>query len=54
MEMNSKMTMVGGPVLLGVLIALTQYMGWNASLHYLWAVAAIVWGLSGLMFNCKK
>ena len=54
MKMNSKMTMVGGPVLLGVLIALTQYIGWNPSLNYLWAGASIVWGLSGLMFNCKN
>ena len=54
MKINSKMSMVGGPVLLGVLIVLTQYMGWNPSLHYLWGLVAIVWGLSGLMFNCKN
>ena len=53
-KMNSKMTMVGGPVLLGVLVALTQYLGWNASLNYLWAALAIVWGLMGLMVNCKN
>ena len=43
--MASKMVMAGGPILLGVLIALTEFMQWNGSLHYLWALAAIVWGL---------
>lgn len=47
--MNSKMMMAGGPILLGVLIALTQFMGWNGSLHYLWALVAIVWGLWAYM-----
>ena len=54
MKKNSKMIMVGGPVLLGVIVALNQYLGWNASLNYLWAGLAIVWGLSGLMFDCNN
>ena len=44
-NMNQKMMMAGGPVLFGVLVAATQYLGWNESLQYLWALAAIVWGL---------
>lgn len=47
--MASKMMVAGGPVLLGVLIALTQYMDWNGSLHYLWALVSIVWGLMAYM-----
>jgi len=43
--MDSKVVNAGGPILLGVLIALTQYLGWNSSLHYLWAAVSIVWGL---------
>lgn len=42
--MLSKAVLGWSAVLDGVLIALTQYMGWNASLHYLWAVLAVVWG----------
>lgn len=43
--MVSKEMMVGGPILLGVLIAATEFMQWNSSLHYLWASVAIVWGV---------
>ena len=43
--MTSKNVMAGGPVLLGVLIAATEYMAWNSSLHYLWALAAVAWGV---------
>ncbi len=47
--MNQKMMMAGGPVLFGVLVAATQYLGWNGSLQYLWALVAVVWGLMAYM-----
>lgn len=43
--MASKMMMAGGPIGLGILVGLTQYMGWNGSLQYLWALVSIAWGL---------
>jgi len=47
--MASKEIIAGGPVLLGVAIALTEYMQWNGSLHYLWAAVAVVWGIWAYM-----
>ena len=43
--MLSKGVLGGGAILDGVLIALTQLMGWPANLHYLWAVLAVIWGI---------
>jgi|GEM_PF-3122392 hypothetical protein len=37
--------MAGGPVLLGVLIALTNALKWPAWLHYIWAAIAFVFGI---------
>lgn len=47
--MISKEILGGGAVADGVLIAATQFMGWNASLHYLWALLAVAWGIVALM-----
>ena len=46
--MLSKGMMGWGAVLVGVLIALTQYMSWSGSLNYLWAVLVLLWGLAAL------
>jgi len=35
----------GGPILLGVLIGLTEVLKWPRWVHYIWAVIAILWGL---------
>ncbi len=35
----------GGPILLGVLIALTELLKWPRWIHFIWAVLAIAWGL---------
>ena len=45
-------TLLGaGAIFDGLAIAATQYMGWPAELHYLWAALAIVWGI--LIFVSK-
>ena len=43
--MLSKEILGIGAILDGILIALTQYMGWPANLQYLWAVLAVIWGI---------
>lgn len=43
--MVSKKLLGWGAIIDGVLIALTQYMAWPASLQYLWAVLAVIWGI---------
>ena len=40
---------VGGPILLGVLIGLTEVLKWPRWVHYIWAVIAILWGLMALV-----
>ena len=35
----------------GVLIVLTQAMGWSGNLNYLWGALAVVWGI--LILNNK-
>lgn len=35
----------GGPILLGLLIALTEALKWPRWLHYVWAGVAILWGI---------
>ena len=42
--MFSKQVMGWGAVMVGVLIALTEVMGWSGSLNYLWAVLVLIWG----------
>ncbi len=42
-------TAAGGPILLGVLIALTVYLKWPNWVHYIWAAIAILWGLMALL-----
>ncbi|HEY4481685.1 MAG TPA: hypothetical protein VI489_02420 [Candidatus Brocadiaceae bacterium] len=44
-KMMSKEVMAGGAVLVGVLIAATQYMGWSGTLNYLWAALVLIWGI---------
>jgi len=46
--MLSKKTMGWTAVVVGILIALTEGMGWNGSWNYLWAVLVAVWGLMSL------
>ncbi len=40
-----KSVMGGGAVLLAVLIALTEAMGWPGQIHYAWAALSLIWGL---------
>ena len=47
--MFSKEVMGGGAILVGILIALTVFMGWPSSLHYLWAAVVALWGVLCLM-----
>ena len=47
--MFSKEVLGAGAILDGILIALTEYMQWSGSLHYLWAALAVVWGIIILM-----
>ena len=46
--MLSKGMMGWGAVLVGVLIALNEYMAWSGNLNYLWAVIVLVWGFMAL------
>ncbi len=39
----------GGPILLGVLIALTQIFKWPNWTNWIWAAIAILWGLLALI-----
>ncbi len=39
----------GGPILLGVLIGLTEVLKWPRWVHYIWAAIAILWGLMSLL-----
>ncbi len=38
-----------GPILLGVMIALTVALKWPTRLHYLWSALAILWGVISLI-----
>lgn len=42
--MISKGVLSWGAIVVGVLIALTEFMTWPSSLNYLWAVLVLVWG----------
>ena len=44
--MCSKGVMGWGAVLVAVLLALTQAMGWPGYLNYIWAVLVLIWGFS--------
>ena len=37
--------MGGGPILLGVLIALTNALKWPTWLHYVWAAISLIFGI---------
>jgi hypothetical protein len=37
--------MGGGPILLGILIALTNALKWPSWLHYIWAAIAFIFGI---------
>jgi len=41
--------MAGGPILLGILIALGTALKWPNWINYLWAAIAIIWGIIALM-----
>jgi hypothetical protein len=43
--MLSKGMMGGGAVLVAILIAVTELMSWSGSLHYLWALLVLIWGI---------
>ena len=38
----------GGPILLGIMIILTEALGWPRKVQYLWALVAILWGVASL------
>lgn len=46
--MLSKSQMGWGAVVVGVLVALTEFMAWPGNLNYLWAVLVLVWGYLSL------
>ena len=41
----SKGMMGWGAVLVGVLIAATEYFGLSGNLNYLWALLVLIWGV---------
>jgi len=45
--MDKKM-MGGSAIVVGGLIALTEFMSWPAYLNYVWAVVVAVWGVMAL------
>lgn len=38
----------GGPIFLGVMIGLTEVLGWPRKVQYIWALIAILWGVAAL------
>ena len=46
--MMSKSQMGWGAVIVGVLMALTQFFGWSGNLHYLWAVLVLISGFMSI------
>jgi len=44
--MLSKGMMGGGAVVVAILLALTEFLGWTGNLNYLWAVLVLLWGLA--------
>ena len=38
----------GGPILLGVLIALSTALKWPKWTYYIWAAIAVIWGILAL------
>lgn len=44
--MFSKSVMGGGAVLVAILLALTEMLGWSGDLNYLWAVLVLIWGIA--------
>tara|TARA_Y100000310_G_C20352502_1_gene655054 strand:- start:115 stop:261 length:147 start_codon:yes stop_codon:yes gene_type:complete len=42
----NKNVMGGGAIIVGILIALTVFMDWPNSLHYLWSVLVLIWGIT--------
>lgn len=43
-----KKTMGWTAVVVGILIALNEALGWSGGLNYLWAVLVALWGLMSL------
>ena len=46
--MLSKPVLGWGAILVGILIALTEFLTWTGNLNYLWAVLVLVWGIATL------
>ncbi len=46
--MLSKSVMGWGAIFVAVAMALTVLMGWPSSVHYLWAVIVLAWGVMWL------
>jgi hypothetical protein len=46
--MMSKGMMGWTAVVVGILIAATEFLGWNGNLNYLWAILVLVWGFMGM------
>lgn len=47
--MVSKTMMGGGAILLAILIVLTVVLSLPETLHYIWALVALVWGILTFM-----
>ena len=43
--MVSKSVMGGGAILVGILIAITEWKALAGNLNYLWAVLVLIWGI---------
>jgi len=41
--------MGGGAILLAVLIAATEVLGWPRKTHYVWAALSLIWGIIALL-----
>ena len=46
--MLSKPVLGWGAILVGILIALTEYLAWSGNVNYLWAVLVLVLGIATL------
>jgi len=43
------MILGGGPILLSIMIALTEILNWPRKMHYVWAGVALAWGMIMLL-----
>jgi hypothetical protein len=43
-----KKTMGWGAIVVGVLVALTEFMTWPGYMNYVWAILVLIWGITAL------